>query len=121
MRLDEQIVPGPVTPGTETPPPPHAQSTGKWLREMRGHNIHRLDLHGNRLTRLPPSLGEVVPELEFIDVSCNHFGTVQDVLEGLQSLPRLRFLTITVVDEREATALKRALPQVRGVYVYGFV
>ncbi|KAK7198677.1 Leucine Rich repeats (2 copies) [Novymonas esmeraldas] len=66
--------------------------------------LRRLDVSHNALRELPADLSALT-QLESLDITHNPVGSVQHVLEGLRSLPRLTSLSITLpapAEEAEA-------------------
>ena len=71
--------------------------------------LKELILFGNRLKSLPEDLSSL-NKLEILDISSNLFGGLEEVLPGLESLPALKDLSITLQNEEQEQILLEALP-----------
>lgn len=63
------------------------------LTEFR--NLEEILLFGNRLTNLPRDLS-ILSKVKYLDLSNNLIKSVDDIIEGLASLPNLTHLSITL-------------------------
>jgi len=72
--------------------------------------LKELILHGNRLKNLPEDLS-MLSHVEFLDISNNLFRDLEGALSGLQSLPRLKSLTLDLRGKEDEDLVIRALPR----------
>ncbi|KAG2393970.1 hypothetical protein C9374_003734 [Naegleria lovaniensis] len=63
-------------------------------------NLRVLRLSNNRLTKLPTDMSRL-SKVEYLDLTGNHFDSIDDILPGLCSLPMLKHLDITMAEADE--------------------
>jgi Leucine-rich repeat (LRR) protein len=71
-------------------------------------NLEEILLFGNRIGSLPHDLSEL-QFIKYLDLSNNLIKSVDDILDGLKSLPSLTHLSITLQDETESAVLAENL------------
>ena len=75
---------------------------------MEFRNLEEILLFGNRLTCLPRDLS-LLSKVKYLDISNNLIKSIDEIIEGLESLPSLTHLSITLASVEDKKMLSQSL------------